>query len=212
MKTGSESLSYFCRLTALLRVLVLRIWFSLFVCLLLCWFRSNSLSKASFLFITINSLRIIFDLVENMYPHSLNAHRDPFFQCLMLLLGSAVLMSIHKTDRVEYTVKVHMVCILMDRIDALISLTNFICDHRSDHIGLVRSDKLAAMEGHQKVPDSDLIILLEGCRHLLHLLGRIGDIHTTGSYIAAGCLMLLCDISDHIIPCRCIIILACCFQ
>ena len=154
-KTGSESLSYYCRLTALLRVLVLRIWFSSFVCLLLCWFRSNSLSKVSFLFITIISLRIIFDLVENMDPHSLNAHRDLFFQCLMLLLGSAVLMSIHKTDRVEYKVKVRMVCILMDRIDALISLTNFICDHRSDHIGLVRSDKLAAMDGHYKVPNSD---------------------------------------------------------
>ena len=152
----------------------------------------------SYSFKTIIGFWIILDLVENMDSHSLDAHCDQFFQCLMFLLGSAELISIHKADRVEYKVKVRMVCILMDRIDALISLTNFVCDHRSDHIGLVRSDKLAAMEGHHKVPDSDLIILLEGCRYLLHLLCRIGDIHAAGSYIAAGGLNLLCDISDHI--------------
>ena len=33
----------------------------------------------AFSFKTIIGFRIVFDLVENMDPHSLNAHRDPFF-------------------------------------------------------------------------------------------------------------------------------------
>ena len=77
----------------------------------------------------IISFRIIFDFIEYLDPHNSNISPDEVLQFLVFFFGSAVFVSVHKTDRIEYKVNMNLIGIFVYCINTLIDPTNFLSNH-----------------------------------------------------------------------------------